>query len=231
MSDSVWPHRRQPTRLSRPWDSPGKNPGVGCHFLLQCMKVKSESEVAQSCPTLSDPLGCSLPGFFIHGTSPGKSTEMGCHCLLWNIVLVPIILNLLYLPNTFDSLTFFKASIFIHMTFLMYITVKVLYYAAVCLHIILIIREKTRTDDLLWPGFLISYKGELYVGKFFSSHFFLKINTIFLKYEAKYHLKIVQACWKNLLFSQPHHTVFHIIAPLFANNYALLKEEKKQTGD
>ena len=55
MSDSVQPHRRQPTRLPRPWDSPGKNNGVGCHFLLQCMKVKSESEVAQSCPTLSAP--------------------------------------------------------------------------------------------------------------------------------------------------------------------------------
>ena len=55
MSDSVRPHRRQPTRLRRPWDSPGKNTGVGCHFLLQCMKVKSESEVAQSCPTLVTP--------------------------------------------------------------------------------------------------------------------------------------------------------------------------------
>ena len=51
MSDSVRPHRRQPTRLRHPWDSPGKNTGVGCHFLLQCMKVKSESEVAQSCLT------------------------------------------------------------------------------------------------------------------------------------------------------------------------------------
>ena len=67
MSDSVWPHRRQPTRLPRPWDSPGKNTGVGCHFLLQCMKMKSESEVAQSCPTLSDPMDFSLPGFSIHG--------------------------------------------------------------------------------------------------------------------------------------------------------------------
>ena len=47
MSDSVRPHRRQPTRLPRPWDSPGKNTGVGCHFLLQCMKVKSESEVLE----------------------------------------------------------------------------------------------------------------------------------------------------------------------------------------
>ena len=55
------PHRRQPTRLPRPWDSPGKNTGVGCHFLLQCMKVKSKSEIAQSCPTLSDPMDCSLP--------------------------------------------------------------------------------------------------------------------------------------------------------------------------
>ena len=55
VSNSVWPHRRQPTRLPRPWDSPGKNTKVGCHFLLQCMKVKSESEVTQSCPTLCDP--------------------------------------------------------------------------------------------------------------------------------------------------------------------------------
>ena len=67
MSDSVQPHRQQPTRLTCPWDSPGKNTGVGCHFLLQCMKVKSESEVAQSCPTLSDPVDCSLPGSSIHG--------------------------------------------------------------------------------------------------------------------------------------------------------------------
>ena len=58
---------RQPTRLPRPWDSPGKTTGVGCHFLLQCMKVKRESEVAQSCPTLSDPMDCSLPGSSIHG--------------------------------------------------------------------------------------------------------------------------------------------------------------------
>ena len=62
MSDSVRPHRQQATRLPRPWDSPGKNTGVGCHFLLQYMKVKSESEVAQSCPTPSDPMDCSPPG-------------------------------------------------------------------------------------------------------------------------------------------------------------------------
>ena len=67
MSDPVRPHRRQPTRLPCPWDSPGKNTGVGCHFLLQCMKVKGESEVAQSCPTLSDPMDCSAPGSSVHG--------------------------------------------------------------------------------------------------------------------------------------------------------------------
>ena len=82
MSDSVWPHRRQSTRLPRPWGSPGKNTGVGCHFLLQCIKVKSESEVTQSCLTLSDPMDCSLPGSSEHGIFPGKSTGVGCHCLL-----------------------------------------------------------------------------------------------------------------------------------------------------
>ena len=56
------PHRQQPTRLPRPWDSPGKNTGVSCHFLLQCMKVKSESEVVQLCLTLSDPMDYSPPG-------------------------------------------------------------------------------------------------------------------------------------------------------------------------
>ena len=62
MSDSVRPHRWQPTRLHHPWDSPGKNTGVGCHFLLQGRKVKSKSEVVQSCLTPSDPIDCSLPG-------------------------------------------------------------------------------------------------------------------------------------------------------------------------
>ena len=67
MSDSVPPHRWQPTRLPHPWDSPGKNTGVGCHFLLQCMKVRSESKVAQSCPTIRDPVDCSLPGSSVRG--------------------------------------------------------------------------------------------------------------------------------------------------------------------
>ena len=77
MSDSVRPHRRQPTRLRHPWDSPGKNTGAGCHFLLQCMKVKSESEVAQSCPTLCDPMDCSLPGSSVHGIFQAGVLEWG----------------------------------------------------------------------------------------------------------------------------------------------------------
>ena len=77
MSNSAQPHRRQPTRLPRPWDSPGKNTGVGCHFLLQRMKVKSDSEVAQLCPTLSDPMDCSLPGSFVHGIFQARVLEWG----------------------------------------------------------------------------------------------------------------------------------------------------------
>ena len=77
MSDSMRPHRRQPTRLPHPWDSPGKNTGVGCHFFLQCMKVKSESEVSQSCPTLSDPMDCSLSGSSIHGIFQARVLEWG----------------------------------------------------------------------------------------------------------------------------------------------------------
>ena len=77
VSDSVRPHRRQPTRLPRPWHSPGKNTGVGCHFLLQCLKVKSESEVAQSCPTPSDPMDCSPPGSSVHGIFQARVLEWG----------------------------------------------------------------------------------------------------------------------------------------------------------
>ena len=77
VSNSVQPHRRKPTRLPHHWDFPGKNTGVGCHFLLQCMKVKSESAVAQSCLTLSDPMDCSLPGSSIHGVFQARVLEWG----------------------------------------------------------------------------------------------------------------------------------------------------------
>ena len=71
------PHRRQPTRLPRAWDSPGKNTGVGCHFLLQCMKVTSQSEVTQSCLTLGDLMDCSLPGSSVHGIFQARVLEWG----------------------------------------------------------------------------------------------------------------------------------------------------------
>ena len=77
VSDSVRPHRQQPTKLPCLWDSPGKNPGVGCHFLLQCMKVKRESEVTHSCPTLSDRMDCSLPDPFIRGIFQARVLEWG----------------------------------------------------------------------------------------------------------------------------------------------------------
>ena len=77
MSDSVRPHRRPPTRLPHPRDSPGKNTGVGCHFLLQCVKVKSESEVSQLCLTLSDLMDCSLPGSSVHGIFQARVLEWG----------------------------------------------------------------------------------------------------------------------------------------------------------
>ena len=77
MSDSVRPHRWQPTKLPLPWDSPGKNTGVGCHCLLQCVKLKSESEVAQSYPTLSNPMDCSLPRSSVHRIFQARVLEWG----------------------------------------------------------------------------------------------------------------------------------------------------------
>ena len=82
----VRPHRRQPTRLPHRWDSPGRNTGVGCHFLLQCIKVKSESKVAQLCPTLSDPMDCSPPGSSVHGIFQARILE-------WGAIAFSILLN------------------------------------------------------------------------------------------------------------------------------------------
>ena len=99
MSDSVRPHRRQPNRLPHPWDSPGKNTGVGCHFPLQCMKVKSESEGAQSCPTLLDPMDCSPPSSSFHGSFQARELEWGAiafSILLCNLGQI-VFLSLSYL--------------------------------------------------------------------------------------------------------------------------------------
>ena len=104
MSDSVRPHRRQPTRLPHLWDSPGKNTGVGCHFLLQCMKVKSESEVTQSCPTLRDPMDCSLPGSSVHGIFQARVLEWGATafsgtCLMEALLVSKFTFLNVYLKN------------------------------------------------------------------------------------------------------------------------------------
>ena len=92
MSDSMQPHRRQPTRLPHPWDSPGKNTGVGCHFLLQCVKVRSESEVVQSCLTLSDPMDCSLPGSSVHRIFQARVLEWGSIALYYIFICFIFIL-------------------------------------------------------------------------------------------------------------------------------------------
>ena len=81
MSNSVRPHRWQHIRLPHPWDSPGKNTAVGCHFLLQCMKARSKSEIAQLCPTLSDPMDCSLPSSSIHDIFQARVLEWGAIAL------------------------------------------------------------------------------------------------------------------------------------------------------
>ena len=110
MSDSVRPHRRQPTRLPLPWDSPGKNTGVGCHFLLQCMRVKSEGEVAQSYPTLSDPMDCSLPGSSIQGIFQARGLEEGAICSIKSyhkmmaIITAPSSISLCLIYFTHSSL-------------------------------------------------------------------------------------------------------------------------------
>ena len=87
VSDTGGPHRWQPIRLPHPWNSPGKNTGVGCHFLLQCMKVKSESEVVQLCPTLCDPMDCSLPGSSAHGIFQARVLEWGAIAFSANLPL------------------------------------------------------------------------------------------------------------------------------------------------
>ena len=100
MSNSVRPHRGQLTRLPHPWDSPGKNTGVGCHFLLQCMKVKIESEVAHSSPTLSNPTDYSPPGSSTHGILQARVLEWGAIAFselgnLWVVKLYKVLFKAL----------------------------------------------------------------------------------------------------------------------------------------
>ena len=104
MSNSVRPHRQQPTRLPHPWDSPGKNTGVGCHFLLQRMKVKSEREVAQLCPTLWDPMDCSLPGSSIHGIFQARVLEWGAIAFFVCITTCLLFLDTIHIAHCHHSL-------------------------------------------------------------------------------------------------------------------------------
>ena len=106
MSDSVRPHRQQPARLPHPWDSPGKNTGVGCHFLLQCMKVKSESEFAQWCLTLSDPMDCSLPGSSTHGSFQARVLEWVAIAFSIYQIKIYLYFSLRYISTSAEELFF-----------------------------------------------------------------------------------------------------------------------------
>ena len=108
MSDSVQPHRQQPTRLLCPWDSPGKNTGVGCRFLLQCIKVKSESEVAQLCPTLRDPVDYSPPGSSVHGIFQARVLEWGAIASSARFAYLPLLLTT-YLVVKYHRLPFARS--------------------------------------------------------------------------------------------------------------------------
>ena len=99
VSNSARPHRLQPTRLLCPWDSPGKNTGVGCYFLLQCMKVESESEVTLSCLTLSDPMDCSPPGSSIHRIFRATVLEWGAIAFSLMLYIGAIILPILQMSK------------------------------------------------------------------------------------------------------------------------------------
>ena len=110
------PHRQQPTRLPHPWDSPGKNTGVGCHFLLQCMKVKSESEVSQSCLTLSDPMDCSPPGSSFHGIFQARVLEWGAIAFSYmNIVHLKLMKQYWYTIIKYNSMRFYSNVLHFHL--------------------------------------------------------------------------------------------------------------------
>ena len=110
MSDSVRPHRWKPTRLPHPWDSPDKNTGVGCHFLLQCVKTKSEREVAQSCLTLSDPMDCSLPGSSVHGIFQARVLEWGAIILFGEVLMTWSMKSIPHLKNSVKNLWLLKVA-------------------------------------------------------------------------------------------------------------------------
>ena len=128
MSDSVRPHRRQPTRLPCPWDSPGKNTGAGFHFLLQCMKVKNESEIAQSCPTGSDPMDCSRPGSSVHGIFQARVLE-------WVAIAFSVLFSLSQCKQRRKKQKFIKFCFSVHLSpfYILYEYEDMLYFLSILL--------------------------------------------------------------------------------------------------
>ena len=121
MSDSTRPHRQQPTRLPHPWDSPGKNTAVGCHFLLQCMKVKSESAVTQSCPTLSEPMDCGPPGSSVHGIFQARVLEWGVIAFSdpWSYSQLNFLVYSLCIRMLYFTLFFTQVALFVSISMLL----------------------------------------------------------------------------------------------------------------
>ena len=144
MSDSVWPHRQQPTRLLCPWNSPAKNTGVSCHFLLQCMKVKSEREVAQSCLTLCDPMDCSPPGSSLHGILQARVLE-------WSAIAFSDILYsdyyFIFKTDTYTLFCFWSILLEMYKLFLIiYIFIDILFYFLVFSFI-----DSAPLSYIIWP--------------------------------------------------------------------------------
>ena len=136
MSDSLrphGPHGLQPTRLLRPWDSPGKNTGVGCHLLLQCMKVKSENEVAQSCLTICNPMDCSLPGSSVHGIFQARVLEWGAILALIWMSLITMRVNIF--SYVYDNLSIF-CEMFVQVFFQLFLVVLFLWICRDSLYIL-----------------------------------------------------------------------------------------------
>ena len=126
-------YRRQPTRLPRPWDSPGKSTGVGCQFLLQCMKVKSESQVAQSCLTLHNPMDCSPPGCSTHGIFQARVLEWGAIAFSVYIIKTTYYINVIY---NLDSQNFIILPFLSN--FLSLKLIVVLFFISLIFHVLII---------------------------------------------------------------------------------------------
>ena len=195
MSNSVRPHRRQPTRLPGPWDSPGKNTGVGCHFLLQCMKVKSESEVAQSCLTLSDPMDCGLPGSSIHGIFQARALEWGAtafsdtkprisHYHNWAYVILYEIQKILFSYmkySTFSTMTYRKLYFICEIcTYLFIYEIQKTVTYKICTYIFTYEIQKTLHSYRKYAPIFSSVKYRKFYFHIWNIHVFSSVKYIFI---------------------------------------------------